>query len=52
MPYRCPRCGGILDNEDDGYCHYFTCVMCSRRFDFQGNPYKLESLKRIRKEDL
>lgn len=51
MPSKCPRCGGLLDYENDGYCNYLTCVMCNRRFDFLGNPYKLESLKRIRGEN-
>ena len=50
MPCKCSRCGGILDKEDDGYCHYLTCVMCNRRFDFLGNPYRLPPLKLIRKE--
>jgi DNA-directed RNA polymerase subunit M/transcription elongation factor TFIIS len=29
----CPRCGGVLAKEHDGFETYYNCLGCAREFD-------------------
>lgn len=35
---RCPRCGGMLYKDYDGYEFYWTCLGCARSFDLGMKP--------------
>jgi DNA-directed RNA polymerase subunit M/transcription elongation factor TFIIS len=35
---KCPRCGGLLEPDNDGYEHYYVCGACSRHFHLDLQP--------------
>ncbi len=38
---RCPRCGGLLYVNYDGYEKYLTCFGCAREFTFDMKPKRI-----------
>ena len=43
----CPRCGGLLSLDIDGYEDFLTCIMCARQFELDLNPKKENGYKEI-----
>ena len=41
----CPRCGGVLYKDYDGYEDYLTCFGCAREFDFNMIPLRMTKLE-------
>ena len=38
---RCPRCGGVLLVEDDGYELYLNCMGCAREYNQNLTPRRM-----------
>ena len=41
----CPRCGGRLIVDWDGYNKYYTCIYCAREYDLELKPIRISLQK-------
>ena len=43
--HNCPRCGGVLYIDNDGYEDFFNCMDCSREFDLDMIPRRMSTIE-------